>query len=404
MTPIQLPPFWETLIKRYLKKTFYQGTRKEDFALREAFTEGDHRFFSKGVAELNLAFTSERAFLPAHYFNQKQFRSGYIFYFLPINAAKVAALLDQTDFPLPTPLKVLDVGSGPGTGMLGTFHRIEEWIQKRQFKQFSIEWTLWDQSRQTLDDAVALHDTILETLQKKYPTCQLTSKIRVRAVDLKQGVRRLLDSLEPQDLVLCLNLLSELPREKRTDLVNTLLERALKPSGRMLIMEPALRGTTRDLMELHDELLERESAVVYAPCLHQKACPMLQVNQRDWCHVYIPWVRPVWIEKIDRFVAIQKSYLICSYLFLGKDLVSQKKQTMPLWRVVSGPLNSKGKSERLLCGDNNNPEIFRIVRLDRDSSQQNQGFDRLERGDLVSLPKNPRIFKDTKITPAREPL
>src|SRR3989338_7735703 len=123
MRPIPFPSFWESLLKRYVKKTFYAGTRKSPFADREEFTEGDYRFFSNGVRKLNLAFTQERPFLPKNYLNQKELRSGYLLYFLPVNALKAAALLSQTSSPAPlsgSPLTILDIGSGPGTGMLGT--------------------------------------------------------------------------------------------------------------------------------------------------------------------------------------------------------------------------------------------------------------------------------------------
>ena len=94
-TLIPIPRFWEPLLKKYVKKTFYADTRKKDFAAREDFTEGDYRFFSKGVADLNLAFTRERHSFPKNYFNRKEFRSGYILYFIPANAIKVASLLAE---------------------------------------------------------------------------------------------------------------------------------------------------------------------------------------------------------------------------------------------------------------------------------------------------------------------
>ncbi|MBI3541022.1 MAG: hypothetical protein HY073_02655, partial [Deltaproteobacteria bacterium] len=93
MQRIPIPPYWENLLKGYVKKTFYAGTRKAHFANREEFTEGDYRFFAKGIEELNISFTQERGSLPKNYFNHKELRSGYILYFLPVNAIKVTHLL-----------------------------------------------------------------------------------------------------------------------------------------------------------------------------------------------------------------------------------------------------------------------------------------------------------------------
>ena len=122
---------------------------------------------------------------------------------------------------------------------------------------------------------------------------------------------------------------------------------------------------------------------------------MLRGNDRDWCHTYIPWQRPGWIEKIDRLVAIRKDYLTCSYLLLGKELLPVTPKDH--WRVVSGPLNSKGKTERLLCGEGSLPDLLRVTRLDKDSTQNNGDLDWLERGDVAQMAKTDRIGRETSV-------
>jgi hypothetical protein len=402
MFPVQIPEFWEPLLKGYVKKTFYAGTRRKDFADREEFTEGDYRFFAKGVAELNLAFTRERQALPKNYFNRKELRSGYILYFLPVNALKVASLLRQlppNQFVIDKAdggkMKVIDIGSGPGTGMLGTMLYLENLLRGRKGGKIELKWILIDQSRQVLNDASVLYERALAHLRESNPAWSIESELQLVVGDLfSQPLPRF---LEPQgaELILSLNLLSELPKEKRLPVVEGLLRNYLHKWGKILILEPALQKTTRELMELHDEIIERNSGVIYAPCLHQAACPMLAANRRDWCHTYIPWERPEWIEKIDRMVGIRKDYLKCSYLLLGTEPV--KAADDMLWRVVSGPLNSRGKSERLLCGEAALPRLLRVTRLDRDRSPANEGFDRLERGDIVQLAKIDRIRKETPV-------
>ncbi len=411
---MQMPSFWESLIKGYVKKTFYADTRKKAFADRADFTEGDYRFFTTGVRELNLAFTQERGFLPKNYLNRKEMRSGYILYFLPVNALKVAALLENTwTGPPPHPLlseaaplwgnkegergevdlAILDVGSGPGTGMLGTMLYLENLMNRMGVKKIQLRWILIDQNRQALEDAAALHDLTLDRIRKKFPDRQISSEVRLVTGDLFSGRLPKIPEASSADLILCLNVMGELARDRRLPLVKNLLQHHLAPHGRLLVMEPALRITTRDLMSLRDSLLEEEAGFVYAPCLHQAACPMLKANHRDWCHTYIPWERPAWIEKIDRLVAIRKDYLKCAYILLGKE--EPKTAPKDIWRVVSGPLNSKGKSERLLCGEGALPDLMRITRLDRDASKENQDFDRLERGDIVQVPRVSRVDKGT---------
>jgi small ribosomal subunit Rsm22 len=396
MQPVRMPASWERLLKGYVKRTFYADTRRKDFVEKAEFTEGDYRFFVKGVRELNVAFTQERAFLPKNYLSRKEFRSGYILYFLPVNALKVASLLE----PIPPEnivkdgcvnLTILDVGSGPGTGMLGTMLFLEK--KMSGVSSVRLRWILLDQNRQSLQDAAALHDLVLHDWRERFPKIEISSEIRLENRDVFSG--KISKSVPSADLILCLNVLGELFENRRRPLMGDLLQNVLTPTGRMLVMEPALQGTTRDLMELRDDILSRELGFVHAPCLHQSACPMRIANDRDWCHTYIPWERPPWIEKIDRLVAIRKDYLKCSYLLMGRE--PPPSRSKDVWRVVSGPLNSKGKSERLLCGEEGLPHLLRTCRLDREESPANTDFDSLERGDLVRMAKTLRVTRDTQL-------
>ena len=390
-----IPAHWEYLIKKYVKKTFFVGTRKESFADKPEFTEGDYRFFAKGIRELSEAFTQERSSLPQNYLNQKEYRSGYILYFLPVNALKVTSLLQKTQALTPSKnpsLRFLDLGCGPGTALMGTFQAVEESLLP-EAESLEMHWTLIDQNRLALQDAQAFHDSLLNELKKKFPEKKISSTVQIIVGNLfNQKISQLLPH-QKFDLVFALNFLNEFPREKRLHLIEG-LQKYQDESGKIFLMEPALRLTSRELMKLHDELLTHEVISVLSPCLHQRECPMLAENNRDWCHTYIDWRIPDWIAKLDHLAGIKKEYLKCSYLLLGKKPKNYSNQE---WRVVSGPLNSKGKTERLLCGPGNLPHLLRAMRQDKDEAFNNHLFDELERGDLVKMEKLTRIRKETVI-------
>ncbi|MBI2066780.1 MAG: hypothetical protein HYT77_02035 [Deltaproteobacteria bacterium] len=402
MRALEFPPFWESLLKRYVKQTFYPGTRHEGHAEGDQFTEKDYRFFAKGIEALNLSFTRERSSLPKNYFNQKEYRSGYLLYFLPVNALKVATLLLQSinggvefitsEHDPSSPYTILDIGSGPGTGMLGTFLWLENLLKERG-KIPPLRWMLIDQNRHALQDARSLHDEIVAHLRKQGLSIQ--SELQTIVADLESGY---LPRIPAADLMLALNVFSELPRGKRVTLVDRLLYK--NPGAVLFLMEPALQRTTRELMELHDVILKAKIGTVLAPCLHQTDCPMLKANRRDWCHTYLEWKRPFYIERFDRLVGIRKDYLKCSYLLLGGgkgSLLYASTYSKETWRVVSGHLNSNGKSEILLCGPGGLPDLLRTTRLDRDCSKVNRVFDEVQRGDLVVMSKTDRIKSETKL-------
>ncbi len=406
MKPVLMPAFWEALLKSYVKKTFYAGTRREDFADKPEFAEGDYRFFVRGIEKLSHSFTQERHALPMNYFNQKELRSGYLLYFLPINALKVSALLESLmgagdarslvteSEPPELALRLLDLGSGPGTGLFGVFHYLDGLLTRCPRKGLHLEWTLVDQNHDSLHDASVFHEALFRNLKEKHPDTEITSKLKTIKANLFRDRLSAFLTTGQYDLVLALNSLSELAPEKSFAVLEGILRNFLRPLGRMLVMEPALRITSRGLMSLHDRLMERKIASVLAPCLHQEVCPMLRVNDRDWCHSYIPWERPQWIERLDQLMGIRKEYLKCAYLLLGRKAPAINAG---LWRVVSGPLNSKGKTERLLCGAGALPDLLRIMRLDRDQTLANKAMDQAERGDVLRMGKVSRIGRETKI-------
>jgi len=383
---LKLPKNFIELLQSYTKKTYLRGTRKAGFAER-SFGEADYRFFAKGVIELNRFFTVERAERPGDYFNRKELRSGYLLYFLPVNVLKVTAVLDT----LPpsfwqTPRHILDLGSGPATGAIGAL--LHQGMQHRK-KANDVEITLLDQNRSILNDGKNLIQSLAQA-----GVCPTPKSIHLRPGRLLQPLPKLLPRRR-YDLILIANTLNELAQpERRVQLIMQLMERYMSKDGRLIIIEPALRHPTRELMELRDAVLEQGRLFVHAPCLHQADCPMLAASRRDWCHMYWNWERPQMIAEFDRLVEIRKDYLKASYLVLAREAAPTRRQD---WRVVSGPLNSKGKTERLLCGEAALPHLRRLVRLDRDRSLQNAAFDRAQRGDIVRVKAAERVGKKDRV-------
>src|SRR5437870_13181457 len=74
------------------------------------------RQVAEGVRTLSRLFTKQRDELGANYFADPALRRAYLLYFLPVNAAKVASLLREMPALPARPLRVLDVGIGPGAG------------------------------------------------------------------------------------------------------------------------------------------------------------------------------------------------------------------------------------------------------------------------------------------------
>ncbi|HVZ88120.1 MAG TPA: class I SAM-dependent methyltransferase [Polyangia bacterium] len=182
------------------------------------------------------------------------------------------------------------------------------------------------------------------------------------------------------DLVVAAHLLNELYAE-RSPAERTALRAArvlawtralLAPAGRLILIEPALRETSRDLLAVRDRLLEAGLHVV-APCFWAGPCPAL-ARDRDWCHDAAP---------VPSKPRVDFSYLV---------LTAEPAAPAPLYRVVSDPLPEKGRLRLFVCGPTGR---LSLVRLDRHRAPANAALDRATRGDALALDDAQRADDDS---------
>jgi len=160
---------------------------------------------------------------------------------------------------------------------------------------------------------------------------------------------------------------------------------SLETDGSLVIVEPALRDCTRRLHRVRDRLLVTKAATVFAPCLHQEACPAL-ADRDAWCHEDLPIDLPKRTASLARAAGLRWQGLTFSYLVLRKDGVTLRDAVAEhAYRVVSEPIVTKGKRELFLCGYG---ARLRLTRLDRDGVK-GDAWSRAQRGDVLSFADPP---------------
>ena len=172
------------------------------------------------------------------------------------------------------------------------------------------------------------------------------------------------------DLIIAAHLLNELaPRlsvTERAERVAGWCDQLMAPTGTCVIVEPALRETSRALLEIRDHLVARGLFVV-APCFWQGPCPAL-ARERDWCHDAAP---PA---------AEGRSRVDFSYLVLRHE---RRPVTDPsVFRVVSDRLDEKGRLRLFGCGPAGRHPL---VRLTRDHAPANAALEHTQRGDAITI-------------------
>src|SRR5579884_575901 len=262
---------------------------------RQAFSD-----LCRAVSTLSELFTRGGLTSKPDYLTDSSLRQAYQSYFLPVNLAKLQVLLDempalQTDADR---LRVLDLGGGPGTGILA----VADWLCQSNLGLSCLIEAV--DRRAVLSEAQRLCEQYCATETKPHVALSLVEG------DLEKSnwIRKI--ATPRYDLILVANVLNELyidskhRVERRAEWMTTVLDR-LAPHGTLIVLEPALRPIARDLHSVRDRLLRLGLASVYSPCLHRQSCPAL-VNPDDWCHEERPWIRPPWITVIDRAVGFIK--------------------------------------------------------------------------------------------------
>jgi hypothetical protein len=173
------------------------------------------------------------------------------------------------------------------------------------------------------------------------------------------------------DLIVAAHLLNELALDAdgRARLVLGWCRELLEPDGTCLLVEPALRETSRDLLAVRDRVLAG-GLIVAAPCLMQGPCPAL-ARERDFCHASAP---PI---------ASHRSRVDFSYLVLRRrGTAGMGSPDVPRFRVVSDVMKDKGRLRLFVCGRTGR---HLVTRLDRECSPHNEALGDCERGRLVRI-------------------
>lgn len=303
-----------------------------------------------GVRALSHGLTRERELAGARYMDDPKLLGAYLLFYWPVSYAQARATLSE----LPgRPRATLDLGSGPGPMVFAALDAGASSVIAA------------DRSRPALELAKALAAEAGEPMgtrewapEKPLPEGQF-------------------------DLITMGHVLNELyggDVTRRAALVESILARVTK-GGTLLVVEPALRETSRALLEVRDVLVARGWAV-RAPCLFRGACPAL-VKPSDWCHAERPWRLPPVVDAIARAAGLHKESLKMSYLLLApKGEAWPEPPEGQVFRIVSEALEGKGRQRFMGCGPSGR---VGLAMQDKHETERNRLFFKLQRGDVVRV-------------------
>jgi ribosomal protein RSM22 (predicted rRNA methylase) len=313
---------------------------------------------ARGVERLSTGLTRARALAGERYLDDPRLLGAYLLFYWTTSYLQARGVFSE----LPRrPGAVLDLGSGPAPVALAALDA------------GASEVLAADRSSRALAAARALASKAGEPLSTKPwdPTrpgalAQVTEGRTFDTITFGHVVNELFTG--------------EGAPERRA----ALLEEAaalLRPGGSLVVIEPALRDTSRQLLAVRDLLVARGFAV-RAPCLFRGPCPA-RLRETDWCHAERPIEPPPLVAEIARAAGLRKEAIKMSYLVLaprGEEWAPPPAGRA--FRIVSEPLPSKGRLRYMACG----PEGRLGLSLqEKHVNERNRPFEGLLRGDVVEL-------------------
>lgn len=316
------------------------------------------REVAAAVQRLSHGLTRDRQLAGARYLDDDRLLGAYLLFYWPVSYLQARGVLSE----LPRrPRSALDLGSGPGPVAFAALDAGAAQVMAA------------DRSARALAAARKL-------------AAEAGEPLATREWDPRRpGSLAALAAGRTFDLVTLGHVVNELfAGEGAAERRAALLEEALAlvaPGGSLVVIEPALRETSRALLEVRDLLVTRGISV-RAPCLFRGPCPAL-VRPTDWCHAERSVDPPPLVDEVGRRAGLRKEAVKMSYLVLAPR--GEEWRAPPpgrVFRIVSEPLPSKGRLRYMGCG----PEgRLGLALQEKDVADPNRAFERLLRGDVVEV-------------------
>ncbi len=316
---------------------------------KDSLSTKDIREIALRVEELSKGLTRERNLIGSRYMNDTQNRTAYLIYFWQISYIQARIALEQLSFK---PQHALDLGCGPGpvsmaladcgADVVAADYSKDALTMARDIAQFAhknIRFISWDAIKNPLPEGRYDCITISHLLNELWET---SARVELRA-----------------------------------DLIDTAGE-LLTPNGRLIIIEPALLATSRETLQMRDELTKRGWFIQY-PCPGEYPCPALNA-ETGMCHTAFSYEKTPLLESIIRNTSFKKEFITMTLLIIGRHPIPHTPAHV---RVVSEIMTTKnGRYRIILCG--NGKRISLSVAHTATPSLLEQ-FRSLSRGDLIAI-------------------
>ena len=352
---------------------------------------------SKALLDLQRGLTGTRELAGSGYMENTSYVGAYLLYYWPVSYLQISyATSDALKRIQPKmnenqknkTLRILDLGSGPAPASAALIDAL------RYDESCSFEVTLVDSSEKALSLAQKVFAQEYPAVATKKIICNFEKPVSLT---------------DEYDVIVMCHALNELWKnetdciERRTSFLEQIAAH-LTDDGIMLLCEPALLATSRNLLKVRDMLLQKKFYVI-APCVKNEkqtcrilVCPALAAGENHTCHAEIEWQPCEPVSSLAQKAGLDRESVKMTYVVLQKQktsILQKEKHAVEeqsgnpaerktiCGRVVSeGMLNKAGRIRFLICDGRNR---IAVSAKKEDAHAKQIGFFSLKRLDSISL-------------------
>lgn len=340
--------FSEKNLERHIPSLVTLWKQKEGGA---SLSDKEYKSVSSSLLSLQRGLTGKRDLIGVNYMEDKAYLGAYLLYYWPVSYLQVsyAALSVRSEIAAlceaaareSRPLRILDLGSGPGPACAAVtdicLDALGSLSEAQPAGKRAVSVTLLDQSKKSLSRARRLFERDFPGVQvatavSDFERGSLDASGLLSEADLP-GSHQVVLSAAGYDIIVMSHALNELWKgetgflEKRAAFLEKCLG-TLNPGGFMLVCEPALLETSRNLLSVRDLMLER-GYDVKAPCASCRdasgafKCPAILAGENQTCHGEVAWTPCEPVAGIAARAGLDRESVKMSYIVLGGASASE---------------------------------------------------------------------------------
>lgn len=345
----------------------------------------------KPTEVLSNLFTKNRPKHFENYYKQPTYLQAYSLFYFPQSFVRARlpiaeALYFRNWNVLKTEtFKIVDLGCGTGPASLGVL----DLIASMEPSPAAVEIAALDYAPQALEAFQAIFKKIYAD-QPGYQLSTHVGKLELYAQSLK------LDPTSVDLIILGFSFNEAFTGhtvQEKIQWIQT-LGAYLKPSGLILILEPALQSTSYELHTLVDTLLEQKTFYSWGPYWNQYGCPFYK-QDTAWSHEVRIWDPPVSLLYLNRTLWRSVRELKYSYSLLGLSPCNTEHLGLYTIRLTS-PF-SLGKGCFRFNGVTPRGQFFKFELMTRGLSKPRIcALESIERGSILNI-ANPQLLGSSGI-------